>query len=39
MKDLIEEIEAMGVSERHELANRLAVLLARLLKWQFHCRN
>jgi len=34
--DLIaEEIEEMGRSERHELRNRLAVLLAHLLKWQY----
>ena len=31
---LIEEIESMGRSERAELENRLAVLLARLLKWR-----
>ncbi len=31
---LIEEIESMGASERRELVNRLAVLLAHLLKWQ-----
>ncbi len=31
---LIEEIEMMGASERRELVNRLAVLLAHLLKWQ-----
>ncbi|MCM8623818.1 MAG: DUF29 domain-containing protein [Candidatus Accumulibacter sp.] len=32
---LIEELEAMGSRERRELANRLAVLLTHLLKWQF----
>lgn len=32
---LIEEIESMGASERRELINRLAVLLAHLLKWQY----
>ncbi|CAK0757168.1 DUF29 domain-containing protein [Gammaproteobacteria bacterium] len=31
---LIEELESMGASERRELTNRLAVLLAHLLKWQ-----
>ncbi|CAK0753366.1 DUF29 domain-containing protein [Gammaproteobacteria bacterium] len=31
---LIEELESMGASERRELINRLAVLLAHLLKWQ-----
>jgi hypothetical protein len=35
MEDLIEEIEDMGASERNELENRLAVLLAHLLKWQY----
>jgi hypothetical protein len=32
---LIEEIESMGASERRELINRLAVLLAHLLKWHY----
>jgi ribosomal protein L29 len=32
---LAEEIESMGRSERNQLANRLAVLLAHLLKWRF----
>ncbi|CAK0755988.1 DUF29 domain-containing protein [Gammaproteobacteria bacterium] len=32
---LIEELENMGASERRELTNRLAVLLAHLLKWQY----
>ena len=35
VKHLIEEIESMGASERRELINRLAVLLAHLLKWQY----
>jgi hypothetical protein len=35
LDDLAEEIEDMGVSERNELENRLAVLLAHLLKWQY----
>jgi hypothetical protein len=30
---LLEEIEGMGASERRELINRLAILLAHLLKW------
>lgn len=34
-KNLIEEIEYMGASERRELINRLAVLLAHLLKWHY----
>ncbi|CAK0753194.1 DUF29 domain-containing protein [Gammaproteobacteria bacterium] len=33
--NLIEEIEDMGWSEKRELINRLAVLLAHLLKWQY----
>jgi hypothetical protein len=31
---LIEELESMGASERRQLINRLAVLLAHLLKWR-----
>ena len=30
-----EEIESMGKSERRELINRLAILMAHLLKWAF----
>ena len=33
--NIAEELENMGRSERHELVNRLAVLLAHLLKWRF----
>jgi hypothetical protein len=32
---LAEELEAMGRSEKRELASRLEVLLLHLLKWQF----
>ena len=32
---LIEELESMSLRERRELINRLAVLLAHLLKWQY----
>ena len=32
---LIEEIEAMGRSERQQLTRRLEVLLTHLLKWQY----
>ncbi|MGY6275591.1 DUF29 domain-containing protein [Methylomonas sp. MgM2] len=35
IESLIEEIDSMGASERRELINRLAVLLAHLLKWQY----
>lgn len=33
--NIAEEIESMGRSERNQLTNRLAVLMAHLLKWQF----
>ena len=33
--NLIEEIEAMGRSEKRELQSRLAVLLMHLLKWRY----
>lgn len=33
-ENLIEEIESMGRSERHQLTNRLSLLIAHLLKWQ-----
>lgn len=33
--NIAEELENMRRSERHELVNRLAVLLAYLLKWHF----
>jgi hypothetical protein len=36
---LVEELESMGASERGELENRLIVLLAHLLKWQFQYRQ
>lgn len=32
---LIEELNSMGARERRELVNRLAVLLAHLLKWRY----
>ena len=32
---LIEELASMGARERRELGNRLAILLAHLLKWQY----
>ena len=35
LEHLIEEIESMGASERRQLANRLKLLLAHLLQWQF----
>jgi hypothetical protein len=30
-----EEIESLGKSEQQQLANRLAILLAHMLKWEF----
>lgn len=33
LEHLAEEIEAVGKSEQRELANRMAILLAHLLKW------
>jgi len=35
VEQVAEEIEDVGKSEQRELANRIAVLLAHLLKWQF----
>lgn len=35
IEHLSEELESMGARERRELVNRLAILLAHLLKWQF----
>ena len=33
--NIADEIESMGRSEKRELVNRLTVLLAHLMKWQF----
>ncbi|CAK0764071.1 conserved hypothetical protein [Gammaproteobacteria bacterium] len=35
LEDLAEELADLGKKERYELANRLVILLAHLLKWQF----
>jgi hypothetical protein len=35
IENIAEELESMGKSEKRELINRLIVLLAHLLKWQF----
>jgi hypothetical protein len=35
VEHLVEEIESMGASEQNQLQNRLRILLAHLLKWQF----
>ena len=34
VEHLLEELDSMGASERRELVNRLAILLAHLLKWR-----
>ncbi|WP_295580853.1 DUF29 domain-containing protein [uncultured Lamprocystis sp.] len=36
---LVEELDDISKSQRHELVNRLRVLLAHLLKWQFQYRQ
>ncbi len=35
LPNLIEEIESLGRQQRHELRNRLSVLLGHLLKWEY----
>ncbi|WP_169247644.1 DUF29 domain-containing protein [Candidatus Competibacter phosphatis] len=35
VEHIAEKLESMGTSEQRELINRLAVLMAHLLKWQF----
>ena len=39
IEHLAEELNDMGKSGRYELVNRLRVLLAQLLKWQFQYRR
>jgi hypothetical protein len=34
-ENIIEEIESLGRSEKHELTNRLSILITHLLKWQY----
>lgn len=36
--NLAEELDAMGRKQRHELTNRLKIVLLHLLKWQFQAR-
>jgi len=38
VNNLVEELESMGISQHHQLLNRLRVLLMHLLKWQFQPR-
>ena len=35
VENIIDEIESLGASQRQQLYNRLRVLLAHLLKWQY----
>ncbi|MCW5713274.1 MAG: DUF29 domain-containing protein [Bauldia sp.] len=35
LQNLIDEVESVGRSERREIASRLEILLAHLLKWRF----
>ncbi|NVD71359.1 DUF29 domain-containing protein [Duganella sp. BJB488] len=35
IEHIAEEIEDMNISHRHQLAHRLAILMAHLLKWQY----
>jgi hypothetical protein len=35
IENIAEEIESMGKSEKRELINRLAILIAHLLRWKF----
>lgn len=39
IEHLLEELESMGASERNELENRLVILIAHLLKWQFQYKQ
>lgn len=34
-ENIIEEIEALGASEKHQLINRLSLVISHLLKWQY----
>lgn len=35
LANVAEELESLGISQRHALENRLAVLIRHLLKWQY----
>jgi hypothetical protein len=35
MEHIVEEIEDMNISHRYQLAHRLAILMAHMLKWQY----
>jgi len=32
---IIEEMETLGISEKHQLINRLSIVISHLLKWQY----
>lgn len=35
LENLVEEVQSVGISDKREIASRLKVLLAHLLKWMF----
>jgi hypothetical protein len=35
LENLVDEVESVGASEKREIANRLDVLIAHLLKWKY----
>jgi hypothetical protein len=39
LEALIEEVDSMGISQRHQLENRLAVIFKHLLKWKHQPGN
>ncbi|OQW94908.1 MAG: hypothetical protein BWK79_04310 [Beggiatoa sp. IS2] len=39
VQHLMEELEAMGASERRELESRIVILIMHLLKWQYQEQN
>jgi hypothetical protein len=39
IEHLIEELEGMSKKDRQELTNRLVILIAHLLKWQYQCSH
>ncbi|BAZ53328.1 hypothetical protein NIES4103_60020 [Nostoc sp. NIES-4103] len=39
LSNLIEEIESLGRQERHELRNRLSILIGHLLKWEYQSKR
>jgi hypothetical protein len=39
LENLVDEVESVGGSEKHEIRNRLTKLIAHLLKWQYQPGN